>query len=230
MSRPLIGLTSYLRNESYSSFDAPSAALPMAYVEAVHASGGRAVLITTDDPGADVLDRLDGLVLTGGSDVDSAYFGEAPHPLINVVPERDRAELLLLRAALERDLPILGICRGFQVMAINAGGRLHQHLPDVLGHDGHRLTDGGTHPVQLVAGTRCHKILGDELDVNSRHHQGVADPGSLTAAGWSGELLEAAEDQTRRFAIGVQWHPEMSTDRRVFEALVAAASEEPRAL
>jgi putative glutamine amidotransferase len=226
MSRPLIGLTSYVQNVRYSTFETPSAVLPMAYAEAVHASGGRAVLITTDGPGADVLDRLDGIVFTGGSDVDPSYYGGAPHDLARSVPERDRAELLLLRAALERDLPTLGICRGFQLMAVNAGGRLHQHLPDVPGHDGHRLVDGGTHPVQLIAGSRCHKILGDELSVNSLHHQGVADPGTLTPAGWAGELLEAAEDATRRFAIAVQWHPEMSTDRRVFEALVVAASEE----
>jgi putative glutamine amidotransferase len=225
MGRPLIGLTSYSQNVRYSTFETPSAVLPMAYAEAVHASGGRAVLITTDDPGADVLDRLDGIVFTGGSDVDSAFYGEAPHALTRSVPERDRAELLLLRAALELNLPVLGVCRGFQLMAVNAGGRLHQHLPDVLGHDGHRPGQGQTHPVRMVAGTTCHKILGDELTVNSLHHQGVADPGTLTAAGWAGELLEAAEDPTRTFAIGVQWHPEMSTDRRVFEALVEVARE-----
>ena len=225
MGRPLIGLTTYLQSVRYANFELPSATLPMRYVESVHASGGRAVLITTDDPGADVLDRIDGIIFTGGSDVDPAHYGEEPHAETRWVEQRDRAELLLIRAALERYLPLLGICRGFQLMAIAAGGRLHQHLPDVFGHGGHRLPGGETHRVQLTAGTLCHKILGDELAVNSLHHQGVADPGTLTPAGWcpGDDLLEAAEDPTKPFAIGVQWHPELSTDRRVFEALVEAA-------
>ena len=225
MGRPLIGLTTYVQNARYSSFEAPSAVLPLAYVESVHASGGRAVLITTDDPGPDVLDRIDGIVFTGGSDVEPVHYGDEPHAETKWVEQRDRAELLLLRAALERDLPLLGVCRGFQLMVVAAGGRLHQHLPDVFGHGGHRLPANETHRVVLTAGTLCHKILGDELAVNSLHHQGVADPGTLTPAGWcpGDDLLEAAEDPTRSFAIGVQWHPEMSTDRRVFEALVAAA-------
>lgn len=225
MGRPLIGLTTYVQNARYSSFEAPSAVLPLAYVESVHASGGRAVLITTDDPGPDVLDRIDGIVFTGGSDVEPVHYGDEPHAETKWVEQRDRAELLLLRAALERDLPLLGVCRGFQLMVVAAGGRLHQHLPDVFGHGGHRLPSNETHRVVLTAGTLCHKILGDELAVNSLHHQGVADPGTLTPAGWcpGDDLLEAAEDPTRSFAIGVQWHPEMSTDRRVFEALVAAA-------
>jgi putative glutamine amidotransferase len=226
MGRPLIGLTTYSQNVRYSSFEAPSAVLPLAYADAVHAGGGRAVLITTDDPGADVLDRLDGIVFTGGSDVDPSYYGEPPHDKTRWVADRDRAELLLLRAALERDLPLLGVCRGFQLMAVNAGGRLHQHLPDLLGYDRHRPGEGRTHRVQLVPGTTCHKILGDEVEVNSLHHQGVADPGRLTPAGWDDDnLLEAAEDSTRAFALGVQWHPEMSTDRRLVEGLVVAARE-----
>ena len=225
MARPVIGLTTYVESVRYSSFEEASAALPMAYVRAVNASGGRAVLIPPDDPGADVLDHLDGLVLTGGSDVDPAYHGEQPHAETRSRPERDRAEMLLLRAALDRDLPLLGVCRGLQLMAVNAGGRLYQHLPDALGHGGHRLPVDQTHPVRLAAGTRCQKILGDEVAVNSLHHQGVADPGTLTAAGWSAgdDLIEAAEDQTRSFAIAVQWHPEMTADLRVFEALVEAA-------
>jgi putative glutamine amidotransferase len=225
MGRPVIGLTSYAENVRFSSFEAESALLPMAYVRAINASGGRALLIPSDDPGEDVLDHLDGIVFTGGSDVDSEHYHAERHPETKARPERDRAELLLLRAALEHNLPLLGVCRGFQLMAVVAGGRLHQHLPDVFGHGGHRLPVDETHRVVLTAGTLCHKILGDELAVNSLHHQGVADPGTLTPAGWcpGDDLLEAAEDPTRSFAIGVQWHPEMSTDHRVFEALVEAA-------
>jgi putative glutamine amidotransferase len=115
-------------------------------------------------------------------------------------------------------------------MAVAYGGRLHQHLPDVLGHTGHRPTSGpkfGEHPVRLVAGTMSHKILGDEVIVNSFHHQGIADPGRLTVSGWcpEDELIEAAEDPSRTFAIGVQWHPEDTSDFRVFAALADAAGE-----
>jgi putative glutamine amidotransferase len=229
MGRPVIGLTTYAEEARFGTQDTFAAVLPLAYVHAVHVSGGRAVLITPDDPDTDILDRVDAMIFTGGSDVDPANYGEAAHPTTFVRPVRDKAELMLLRAALDRDLPTLGICRGFQLMAVASGGRLHQHLPDLLGHTGHRPTSGpkfGEHPVQLVAGTLCHKILGDEVTVNSFHHQGVADPGSLTPAGWcpGDDLLEAAEDATRAFAIGVQWHPEDTADFRVFEALVQAAT------
>ena len=229
MGRPVIGLTTYAEETRFGLQDTFAAVLPLAYVHAVHVSGGRAVLITPDDPDVDILDRIDGIVLAGGSDVDPALYGEHPHPTTHVKPERDVAEMMLLNAALERDLPLLGICRGLQLMAVAFGGRLHQHLPDVLGHTGHRPTTGpkfGEHPVRLVAGTTSHKILGDEVMVNSFHHQGIADPGRLTPAGWcpEDELLEVAEDPSRRFAIGVQWHPEDTSDFRIFEALVEAAS------
>jgi putative glutamine amidotransferase len=230
MGRPVIGLTTYAEETRFGLQDTFAAVLPLAYVHAVHSSGGRAVLITPDDPDEDILDRIDGIIFAGGSDVDPALYGEAPHPTTHVKPERDAAEMLLLRAALTRDLPLLGICRGLQLMAVAYGGRLHQHLPDVLGHTGHRPTSGpkfGEHPVRLSAGTMCHKILGDEVTVNSFHHQGIADPGRLTVAGWchEDELIEAAEDPSRAFALGVQWHPEDTNDFRVFAALAEAAAE-----
>jgi putative glutamine amidotransferase len=136
---------------------------------------------------------------------------------------------VLLRGAIELDLPVLGICRGMQVMAVAYGGRLHQHLPDVLGSHRHRPEHGPgflEHPVRTVAGTMCHKILGDEVVVNSSHHQGIADPGGLTIAGWCPDdyLPEALEDPTCAFLVGVQWHPEETDDRRLFGALVQAAT------
>ena len=228
MGRPVIGLTTYAEETRFGLQDTFAAVLPLAYVHAVHVSGGRAVLITPDDPDVDILDRIDGMVFAGGSDVDPALYGEVPHPTTSVKPERDKAEMMLLRAALDRDLPVLGVCRGLQLMTVLYGGRLHQHLPDVLGHTGHRPTSGakfGEHPVRLVAGTLCHKILGDEVIVNSFHHQGIADPGRLQPSGWCPEddLIETAEDPNRTFAIGVQWHPEDTSDFRVFQALVEAA-------
>ena len=228
MPRPIIGLTTYAEETRFGRHDTFAAVLPLSYVQAVHDSGGRAVLIPPDDEDADVLHQIDGLILTGGSDVDPARYRAAPHPTVDVRPERDHAEVLLLRAALETGLPVLGICRGMQLMVVDAGGRLHQHLPDVLEHDDHRPLSGpkyGHHPVRLAPGSAAFNILGPELEVNSFHHQGIADPGTLTPVGWcpEDELIEAVEVPGRRFALGVQWHPEETLDRRLFRALVAAA-------
>jgi putative glutamine amidotransferase len=232
--RPWIGVTTYAEDAQWGSRAGRVSLLPVGYAESVNRAGGRAVLVPTDDPGTDVLDRLDGLILAGGPDVDPAHYGEPPHPTTASSIERDTAELLLLRGAVERDLPLLGICRGMQLMAVAAGGRLHQHLPDLLGHTGHRPpSDPGTvpsygeHTVRLRAGTRLHEILGDEVRVNSLHHQGVADPGRLIPAGWcpADDLIEAAQWPDRAFALAVQWHPEDLPDGRLFAALVEAARD-----
>jgi len=228
-TRPIIGLTTYAEEARFGLQDTFAAVLPLSYVHAVHSSGGRAVLVTPDDPDPDVLAGLDGIMFTGGSDVDPALYGESPHPTTHVKPERDTAEMMLMRAAIAEGLPMLGICRGIQLMAVAYGGRLHQHLPDVLGHHGHRPLHGpkfGEHAVRLRPGSRAAGILGDTVMVNSFHHQGVADPGRLAATGWSPEddLIEVVEDPAPPFAIGVQWHPEDTNDFRLFAALVEAAA------
>lgn len=231
MGRPLIGLSTYAEPQRLSGREIPAVSVPAGYVRAVNASGGRAVLLPSDDPGADVLDHLDGIVLCGGSDIGPDQYGEQPHPSVVITrPERDAAELVFLRAALERDVPVLGVCRGLQLMAVVYGGRLHQHLPDALGHDRHRPAGDpryGAHAVRLEPGSLGQKVLGDEVRVNSFHHQGIADPGRLTPTGWCPDdgLIEVAEDPGKAFALGVQWHPEDSDDRRLFLALVEAAAE-----
>jgi putative glutamine amidotransferase len=184
------------------------------------------VLIPPDDCDTDVLRVLDGLLLSGGADLDPELYGEAPQPLTVTSPERDTAEMSLVRAALERDMPVLGVCRGMQLLAVAAGGRLHQHLPDVLGHEQHRPAPGvyGEHEAQFEPGSRIAALMGDDRAVHCYHHQGVADPGTLTVTGRASDgMAEAIEDPGRRFVLGVQWHPEVKQDARLFGALVAAA-------
>jgi putative glutamine amidotransferase len=226
--RPVIGLTTYMEEARFGLQDTYAAVLPLSYVRSVHRAGGRAVLITPDAPDVDALDGLDAIMFTGGADVDPGRYGEAPHETVLLRPERDAAELLLLRAALDADLPVLGVCRGMQLLAVAYGGALHQHLPDVLGHDTHRPVTGpkfGEHPVRLGAGSLAQRVLGDEVTVNSFHHQGIRSCGKLTASGWCEEddLVEVVEDPTLSFVLGVQWHPEEMTDPRLFQVLVAAA-------
>jgi putative glutamine amidotransferase len=237
MRRPLIGLTAYAQQVQYGHNDVLAGMLPMTYVKAVHATGGRAVLITPDDPDTDVLESLDGVVFAGGGDIDPAYWGAEKHPATEVDPARDAAELMLMEAALDMDLPILGVCRGMQVMAVVGGGSLHQHLPDLIGHERHRAAPGtdplaadatayGRHDVVTKRGSAAQQLLGSHLTVNSFHHQAVDDPGSFTATGWCPDdrVIEIIEDPERTFALGVQWHPERTADLRAFAALAEAAA------
>lgn len=225
---PLIGITSYVEQVRWGVWDVPAAVLPFRYVERVEAAGGRAVILpptaSSDDT---VLDRLDAVVFAGGADLDPGLYGEQAHAeTTGLRPERDAAEAPLMRAALDRDLPTLGICRGMQLMSVVSGGTLVQHLPDVVGHERHRPAPGvyGLHDVRLAPGSRAHTILGERVSVPSYHHQGLADAGKLDVTGWADdETPEAVEHPDRRFAIGVLWHPEAGDDLRLFSALVEAA-------
>jgi putative glutamine amidotransferase len=225
--RPVIGITTYVEPASWAVWhDQRAVLLPWDYVQAVTAAGGRAVLLPPDDVDADVLSVLDGLILAGGADIGPDLYGAAAEPLTDPRPDRDAGELTLLRAALERDVPVLGVCRGMQLLAAACGGRLHQHLPDVVGHDLHRPAPGvyGTHAVRFAEGSRIAALMGGDREVNSYHHQAVADAGSLTVTGWADDgVVEACEDPARRFVLGVQWHPEAARDARLFAALVDAA-------
>lgn len=225
--RPVIGLTTFAEQAVFGRVDMVSGVLPMTYVKSVHATGGRAVLITPDDPGADVLDIVDALVLTGGGDLDPAAWGESRHPASTTDPARDAAELMLVRAALEAGLPVLGICRGMQVLAVACGGTLHQHLPDLVGHHRHQPESGifGRHDVVTAAGSRAAELLGPRVTVNSFHHQAVAEAGDCVVTGWCPDdrVAEVVEHPGHDFAMGVQWHPERTTDLRVFAALTRAA-------
>jgi putative glutamine amidotransferase len=225
-SPPVIGISAYADQARWGVWDMRAVLVPERYVTSVEAAGGLALVIpprSATDPR--VLDRLDGLVLSGGPDVDPARFGQDPHPETLVKPERDAAEFALLAAALDRDVPVLGVCRGMQVMAVQGGGTLEQHLPDRHGEDRHRAGPGqlSEHAVTTQAGSRIRDLLGPTSVVNSYHHQGVADPGRYTVTGHADDgTIEVLELPDRRFVLGVQWHPEMSDDPTLFRALVAA--------
>ncbi|MEU4687894.1 gamma-glutamyl-gamma-aminobutyrate hydrolase family protein [Actinoplanes sp. NPDC023714] len=225
--RPIIGITSYVVPATWSVWnDLPSALVPHDYVEAVTLAGGRAVLLPPDDRDADVLRAVDALVLAGGPDVDPGLYRAAREPLTEVRADRDAGELTLLRAALAADLPVLGVCRGAQLLTVAAGGSLHQHLPDVLGHERHRPGPGvyGEQVATFAPGSRIAALMGGDRTIHCFHHQGIADAGSLTVTGWAGDgLPETVEDPGRRFVLGVQWHPEYRRDQRLFGALVDAA-------
>lgn len=225
--RPLIGITSYVEQARWGAWDREAALVPQVYVTAVHAAGGRALVVPPLPEGADaVVAALDGLILAGGADLDPALYGAEPDPrTTGVRPSRDAGETALLRAAVAADLPVLGICRGMELMVAAAGGRLVQHLADVVGSDRHRGTPGvySRHPVTTVAGSRLAALIGPGIEVPSYHHQGVADPGGLTVSAYADDgTIEAVEVPGARFRIGVLWHPEQDLDGRLFEGLLAA--------
>lgn len=231
--RPIVGITSYAQPARWGAWDLPAALVPLMYVESVERAGGRALLVPPSDHAVEeTLDVLDGVIFSGGIDVDPAAYGADRHPTTDPAQEhRDRAELALLEAALERDMPVLAICRGFQLLNVLHGGDLVQHLPDAVGHEGHRETPGifSEHPVEVQEGTRLASIIGARHGgVKSSHHQGIGTVGEgLVETAWAEDgTLEGLEDPTRRFAVGVLWHPEMEEgDKRLFEALVAEARQ-----
>jgi putative glutamine amidotransferase len=229
--KPVIGITTYLTEARFGAWELETALVPAAYVEGVERAGGRPILIPPSADAVDeTLDAVDGLVFSGGSDLDPQIYGQEPHPETKeVVPERDRAELALLDGALARDLPVLAVCRGSQVLNVALGGDLVQHLPEVVGDEKHKHTPGmfADHDVALERGTRLAQLLGERAPVKSHHHQGFGRVGSglHEAARAEDGTIEAVEDPSKRFALGVLWHPEASEDRRLFEALVDEARE-----
>lgn len=231
--RPYIGLTTYLEFAQWGIWQRPAAIVPQVYLDAVVRAGGTPVLLPPVHTDVSVLDLLDALVVIGGADVDPGAYGELPHPTVtDTRPNRDAHEQRLLHAALTADLPLLGVCRGAQVLNVALGGTLCQHLPETVEHDGHRPEPGvfGNSRVRSEPGSLVAKILGEVVEVPCYHHQSldtVADGLRVTAWATDG-TIEAVELPGRRWAVGVQWHPEEnSDDNRLFDELVAAASARP---
>ncbi|MHB8643962.1 MAG: gamma-glutamyl-gamma-aminobutyrate hydrolase family protein [Gaiellaceae bacterium] len=230
MAKPVVGITTYVTPARFGVWDIVSALVPVDYVRAVESAGGRALLVPPSEEGVEeTLDALDGLIFSGGSDLDPSLYGQEAHPeTTGVVAERDRGELALLTAALERDMPVLAICRGSQVLNVALGGDLVQHLPELVGHERHKHTPGefADHDVAVEGGTRLGSIVGGHAPVKSHHHQGFGrlGEGLRVAARADDGAVEAVEDPSRRFALGVLWHPEAGEDLKLFEALVQEAS------
>ena len=228
-ARPIVGITTYVEDAAWGAWNLPAALIPYDYVRAVERAGGRALLVPPSVEGVDeTLDVLDGLLFSGGNDLDPASYGADAHPETSGTrPERDRGELALLEGALARDMPMLAVCRGFQVLNVVHGGDLVQHLPDEVGHELHREVKGvfSDHDVRIDDTSRLGSLLGGRAPVKSHHHQGVGRVGDgLRATAWAEDgTVEALEDPHRRFALGVLWHPEAGEDMKLFEALVAEA-------
>ena len=228
--RPLIGLSTYREQARWGVWDQPADLLPSSYAEAVARAGGVPVLLPPQAPASApyVVERLDGLVVTGGADVDPARYGAEPHPrTASWRVDRDAWEVALLEAADARALPVLGICRGMQLMAVQRGGRLDQHLPDKVGHETHSPGGDvfGDVDVHTSPGTRLRMLVGDRHNVGCHHHQAVASHPGFTAAAYAEDgTLEAIEAPGDRFLVAVQWHPETRADAGLFAGLVAAAT------
>jgi putative glutamine amidotransferase len=236
---PTIGITTYHTNADWRGWSEEGALLPWTYVTSIRANGGRPVLLP---PGGDAAEAeatvavLDGVVIAGGGDLDPAIYGAAKHPKTEVnAPDRDVWELAVAEAAIRMSVPLLGICRGMQVLNVACGGTLHQHIPDLVGHEAHSGTPAGfgVHKVRVTNGRTLDGILpgAEYFEVPTHHHQAVDRVGDgLTAVGWADDgIIEAIEGTSEQdFLVGVQWHPEQGQDFRLFSALVAAAENSRR--
>ena len=235
MARPLIGVCAAIERASFGVWtDEPATVLPLSYSRAIHGAGGMMAMLPPDrraseDPG-ELLDRIDALVLGGGADIDPESQGVEAHPeTVGTNPDRDRFEIALALGALDRGMPLLGVCRGMQVLNVACGGTLDQHIPDHLGHEIHRPVPGAwaEHEVRIEPGSLAAEAAGTErLTVKSHHHQGVdriAD--KLTATAWASddESVEAIESGDGGFALGVLWHPEEDATDAIIPALISRA-------
>jgi gamma-glutamyl-gamma-aminobutyrate hydrolase PuuD len=242
---PVIGITTYEDKAAWRGWNARAALLPYVYVDSVRGAGGRPVLLPpggSEEEARETVAGLDGIVVSGGPDIDPARYGAARHSETQApVHTRDAWDLAIISGALSLGVPLLAICRGMQVLNVCRGGTLYQHVADLVGHTRHNgpETGFGQHKVRVAEGTMLSTILpaGQFFDVPTHHHQAVDLVGDgLTAVAWEEDgLIEAVEAGPSElgglhgFVLGVQWHPEQGDDARLFQALVAAADEQAAA-
>ena len=217
-----------MRDTGYGNWNRHAAILPSAYVSAVERAGGIPMIIPPAGDMTVLLEAIDGLIISGGPDVSPKRYNQHPGPMtVEFYPNQDETEIGLISEALERDLPLLGVCRGMQILSVVHGGTLYQHLDDTPGHEGHGGYDGTStdHSVIVEQDSLLCSLMGESFSVNSTHHQGVSDPGSLTISAVAGHdgLIEAVERRDKKFCLGVQWHPEQYGHDLLFSALVEAA-------
>ncbi|HEY1698630.1 MAG TPA: gamma-glutamyl-gamma-aminobutyrate hydrolase family protein [Trebonia sp.] len=233
---PIIGISTYHQNADWRGWSEEGALLPWTYVTSIQDNGGVPVLLPPIGDTAEaeaVIGRLDGVVIAGGMDINPALYDSPAHSKTEAIaPDRDTWELALAEAALKLGLPILGICRGMQIINVASGGTLHQHIPDLVGHAEHEGTPAGfgSHKVRVTAGTTIREAIpgGEFFPVPTHHHQAVNEVGDgLAAVAWAEDgIIEAIEGASPGvFTVGVQWHPEQGDDKRLFRALTAAASQ-----
>jgi putative glutamine amidotransferase len=237
MPRPLIGVCAAVERASFGVWrEEPAVLLPLSYARAIHGAGGMMAMLPPDRRASgnpvELLDRLDALVLAGGADIDAENQGVTPHPeTVGTNPDRDNFEVALALAALKRGIPLLGVCRGMQVLNVACGGTLDQHIPEHLGHDRHRPLPGSwaEHDVRIEPGSLAAQAAGTEnLTVKSHHHQGIDRIGdALTATAWATDdgTVEAIESSDGQFALGVLWHPEEDATDAIIPALVSRVTE-----
>ena len=227
--RPLVGITSYAEEVQWGVWTEDAAVVPLSYVRAVQHAGGRPLVVPPTESGVEeTLEALDGIVFSGGGDLNPTLYGAEPHDETDrPMPWRDEAEVRMLEAALARDMPVLAICRGSQLLNIVRGGDLVQHLPEVVGHEKHKHEPGAysDHDVRVARDSRLGALLGEHAPVKSHHHQGMGRIGEgLREVAWAEDgVVEGLEDTQRRFALGVLWHPEEDEDSALFRGLVEEA-------
>jgi putative glutamine amidotransferase len=231
--RPVIGISAYSEVARWGLWELPATVLPQNYSDRVAAAGGVPLLLPPVAGSEAAVRRLDGLIISGGPDIEPVRYGQQAGPLTTIVrPERDEAEIAFFRTALAAGVPVLGICRGMQLMNVALGGTLIQHLPDVVGHDGHSPTPGtmAEHKVTVAPSGRVAGILGEGAHVvPTHHHQGIDRLGrGLAATAWAEDGTVEAVEIEGQFAVGIQWHPETGNDLRLFRALVATAAATSR--
>jgi len=217
-----------MRDTQYGNWQRHAAILPSAYVSMIDEAGGIPLIIPPAGDMTNLLKSIDGLIISGGPDVSPTLYGQTPGPMTKeFYPDQDETEIGLISSALEMDMPLLGVCRGMQILSIAHGGSLHQHLDDTPGHEGHGGYDGEStdHGVIVEKDSILAELMGTSFFVNSTHHQGVADPGSLNVSAIAEHdgLIEAVERRDKKFCLGVQWHPERKGHDLLFAALVKAA-------